>query len=192
MKTTGFEIKTRWSVDQAHSETGFTVRNLMIARLHGAFKKFDASIYTEAKDFTTAEIDLWIDASSATTRHELHDKLLKSVGYLDVQRNKQLTFVSITIGLADQEGIHELWGKLTIKGITHQVKLYVKFGGISNDSSGNERSGFTVMGKISRRDWGLIRNKPSVSGGSQESDEVVVSCEFELIQSDQKCLIQTM
>lgn len=185
MKTTGFEIKTKWAVDQAHSEIAFKVRNLMIAHVNGTFNTFDANIYTEDTDFSTAEIDLWIDASSVTTGNELRDNLLKSVEYLDVQRNKQLIFVSITIGLADPEGIHELWGKLTIKGVTHHVKLNVKFGDISNDSRGNKRSGFTAEGKISRSDWGLIRNKALKSEGSKVSDEVEILCEFELIHMDQ-------
>lgn len=163
----------------------------MIAHVNGAFKTFDACIYTEAKDFSTAEIDLWIDASSMSTGNELRDKLLKSVKYLDVKRNRQLTFVSLIIGLADPEGVHELCGNLTMKGVTHQVKLNVKFGGISDDSSEDERSGFTVSGKISRSDWGLIRNKPYGSGGSNESEEVEIFCEFELIQTDQKFQIQS-
>jgi len=188
MKTTEVAVKTKWSIDQAHSEIGFRVRHLMIAHVNGSFKTFDASIYTTNKDFSTAEIDLWIDASSITTDNEMRDKHLKSSEFFDVKKYKQLTFVSSTIGQADPEGNHELWGELTIVGITHNIKLNLKFGGILNDPWGNERSGFTVSGKISRSDWGLTWNQPTDSGGLMVSDEVAISGEFELINMGQKCL----
>jgi polyisoprenoid-binding protein YceI len=188
MKTTEVAVKTKWSIDQAHSEIGFRVRHLMIAHVNGSFKTFDASIYTTNKDFSTAEIDLWIDASSITTDNEMRDKHLKNSEFFDVKRHKQLTFVSSTIGQADPDGNHELWGELTIVGITHNVKLNLKFGGILNDPWGNERSGFTVSGKINRSDWGLTWNQPTDSGGLMISDEVAISAEFELINMGQKCL----
>ena len=67
----------KWSIDPAHSEIAFKVRHLMIAHVNGSFKTFDASIYTTGKDFTSAEIDLWIDASSVTTGDEKRDEHLK-------------------------------------------------------------------------------------------------------------------
>ena len=192
MKTTEIAIKTKWSIDQAHSEIGFRVRHLMIAHVNGSFKTFDASIYTTNNDFSTAEIDLWIDASSITTDNKVRDKHLKSSEFFDVKRHKQLTFVSSTIGQADPEGNHELWGELTIVGVTHNVKLNLKFGGMVNDPWGNERSGFTVSGKISRSDWGLTWNQPTDSGGLMVSDEIAISGEFELINIGQKCLTMHM
>ena len=58
METTLVTTQTRWSIDQAHSEFAFKVRHLMIAHVKGVFNTFDASIYTNTNDFTTAEIDL--------------------------------------------------------------------------------------------------------------------------------------
>lgn len=180
--------KTKWSVDQAHSVIGFRVRHLMIAHVNGTFKTFDASIYTTNKDFATAEIDLWIDATSISTGDATRDKHLKSRDFFDSKKFKQITFVSSTIGKADLDGNHELWGELTMVGITHNVMLNVKFGGILNDPWGNERSGFMVTGKINRSDWDLTWNKPTESGGLMVSDEVAISCEVELINTGQKCL----
>ena len=188
MKTSEDAVKTKWSVDQAHSEISFRVRHLMVAHVNGSFKIFDASIYTTAQDFSTAEIDLWIDASSIATGDDVRDKHLRSVDFLDSKRHKQLTFTSSTIGKADSDGNHELWGELTMRGVTQNVRLDVKFGGILNDPWGNERSGFSVTGKINRSDWGLIWNRPTESGGLMVSDEVAISCEFEVINMGQKCL----
>jgi polyisoprenoid-binding protein YceI len=181
METTLVTTKTKWSVDQAHTEIEFKVRHLMIAHVKGVFKTFDASIYTDAKDFATAEIDLWIDPSSINTGDAKRDEHLKSADFFDTQNHKQITFTSSTMGKPDSDGNSELWGELTMIGITKNVKLNVRFGGIVKDPWGNEKSGFTVTGKINRSDWGLVWNASLETGGLMVSDEVSISCEVELI-----------
>jgi polyisoprenoid-binding protein YceI len=185
METTLVTSKTKWSVDQAHTEIGFKVRHLMIAHVKGDFKTFDASIYTNAKDFKTAEIDLWIDPSSISTGDSKRDEHLKSADFFDVQNHKQITFTSSTMGKPDSDGNYELWGELTMVGITKNVKLNVQFGGFMKDPWGNEKSGFTVTGKINRSDWGLIWNASLETGGIMVSDEVTIVCEVELIDKGQ-------
>ena len=184
--------QTKWTIDQAHSEISFKIGHLMIAHVKGAFKIFDASIYTTDKDFTTAEIDLWIDTASITTGDEKRDEHLKGADFFDVQNYKQITFTSTTIAKPDPEGNHELWGELTIKGITKQVKLEVRFGGRINDPWGNEKAGFIVGGKINRSDWGLIWNTAIEAGGFMVSEEVTISCEVELTNAGQKELTMDM
>jgi len=188
MKATEVFSKTKWAIDQAHSEIDFKVRHLMIAHVKGTFKRYDASILTYGRDFKTAEIDLWIDASSISTGDATRDKHLKSRDFFDARKYKQITFRSSTIAKSDEEGNHELWGELTMVGVTKNVKLNVLFGGMLNDPWGNERAGFTVTGKISRSDWGLIWNAPTEAGGLMVSDEVAISCEVELTKIGQKCL----
>jgi len=188
MKATEVFSKTKWAIDQAHSEIDFKVRHLMIAHVKGTFKTFDANILTYGRDFKTAEIDLWIDTSSISTGDAIRDKHLKSRDFFNARKYKQITFRSSTIAKSDEEGNHELWGELTIVGVTKNVKLNVLFGGMLNDPWGNERAGFTVTGKINRSDWGLIWNAPTEAGGLMVSDEVAISCEVELTKIGQKCL----
>ena len=85
----------------------------------------------------------------------------------------------------DPNGNHELWGELTMIGVTKNIKLNVEFGGILNDPWGNEKAGFTVTGKINRSDWGLIWNTAMEAGGFMVSEEVTISCEMELINIGQ-------
>jgi polyisoprenoid-binding protein YceI len=160
----------------------------MIAHVKGVFKSFDASIYTNSKDFTTAEVDLWIDPSSIVTGDEKRDEHLKSVDFFDVINHKQITFTSSTIGKAGPDGNQELWGELTMRGVTKNVKLNVQFGGIVKDPWRNEKAGFTVSGKINRSDWGLVWNANIETGGLMVSDEVIISCEIELINKGQEDL----
>jgi len=182
--------QTKWSVDQAHCEIGFKVRHLMIAYVKGTFKTFDASIYTNADDFTTADIDLTIDPSSIFTGDTKRDEHLKSPDFFDVAKHKQITFTSSTIGKPGPDGNQELWGELSMMGITKNIKLNAQFGGIVKDPWGNEKAGFTVTGKIKRSDWGLVWNANIEAGGLMVSDEVMILCEIELINKGQ--MDQTM
>ena len=188
MKTNENIAKTKWLVDQAHSEISFKVRHLMISHVKGTFKTFDASIYTTGKDFRTAEVDLWIEVSSINTGDEKRDEHLKSLDFFDVKKFKQITFISSTIEKSDADGNHELWGELTMMGITQNIKLNLQLGGILNDPWGNERAGFTVTGKINRSNWGLTWNSPIESGGLMVSDEIAISCEVELTNIGQNDL----
>ncbi|HTB31471.1 MAG TPA: YceI family protein, partial [Bacteroidia bacterium] len=83
---------TKWVIDQTHSEITFKVKHLMISNVSGTFKIFDASIYTTGKDFKTAQIDAWIDASSISTGDEKRDEHIKNGDFFDVLNYKQITF----------------------------------------------------------------------------------------------------
>ncbi|MFN3588764.1 MAG: YceI family protein [Spirosomataceae bacterium] len=170
----------KWSIDQAHSNITFSVRHLMIAHVKGQFSIFDANIYTEGKDFSTAEVDVWLDASSISTGDLQRDNHLKSLDFLDVLNHKQITFVASTIGKTDEKGKHALWGDLTVLGITKKIVLSVELGGMRKDPWGNERTSFTITGHIKRSDWGLVWNKTAEVGGIMIGDEIAIHCEIEL------------
>ena len=172
--------KIKWSIDQAHSEIAFKIKHLMIANVKGAFKTFDATIYTTAKDFLSAEINFWIETDSISTGDIQRDEHLKGSDFFDIEKYSQINFYSNSIGKETPEGKHELWGELTIKGVTKHVLFIVQFGGVINDPWGKERAGFTITGKIFRSDWGLVWNKVIETGGVMVSDEVIISCEIEL------------
>lgn len=172
--------RTEWSIDQAHSELTFRVRHLMIAHLSGSFKVFEASIMTYGKDFETADIDLWIEADSLHSGDENRDHHLKSADFFDVAHHRQLTFTSSTIGEPDADGNRDLWGELTIKGITKNIKLSVHFGGVTKDLFGLEKAGFSITGAINRHDFGLIWNQVLETGGIMVSEEVKIVCEVQL------------
>ncbi|WP_255068698.1 YceI family protein [Lacihabitans sp. LS3-19] len=173
--------QTKWSIDQAHSEITFKVKHLMIAHVKGSFKIFNASIYTYGTDFKTAEVDLWIDVSSIDTGNKERDEHLKSLDFLDVANHKQITFISSTMQKPDKEGESELWGELTILGVTQNVKLEADLGGIVNDPWGNQRAGLSVKTKINRVDWGLVWNTNLIENGVMVGDEVSIISELELV-----------
>jgi polyisoprenoid-binding protein YceI len=173
-------------MDQVHSDITFKVRHLMISNVKGVFKTFDASIYTVGKDFLTAEIDLWIDAASIDTGDNKRDEHLKSAEFFDVENHKQITFISNTIEKIADSKMFEVWGELTIKAITKNIRLTVEFGGIVTDLWGKEKAGFSVTGKINRTDFELVWNNALAAGGVVVGEEVSIACELELYNMGEK------
>lgn len=162
----------------------------MISHVRGIFKTFDASIYTTGKDFTNAEIDIWMDASSVSTGDAGRDEHLKSEDFLNIEAHQQIRFTANTLERSDTPGpgMYDMWGELTMAGVTKKIKLLVRFGGIVNDPSGKERAGFTVTGKINRKDWGLSWNTILEAGGMLVSEDVAITCDIELINIGYKDL----
>ncbi len=184
METTEVTTKTKWGIDPAHSEIGFKVRHLVISNVRGTFKEYEASIYTTNEDFMSAEIDFWLNPASVNTGDEKRDTHVKSADFFDVEKFKEIHFTANTYENVGKNGKYELYGDLTIKGITKRIKLDVEFAGVMKDPWGNDKAIFTINGKISRKDWGLNWNAALETGGVLVSDDVWINCELQLIKSE--------
>ena len=181
METT-IATKTKWQIDTAHSEITFKVKHLMISNVKGAFKKFDADIYTADDNFKNAEINVRINTDSVDTGDVQRDGHLKGSDFFDVENHPQMLFASTRFEKKDSDSF-VLTGDLTIRDVTKQVQLDVEFGGIMKDPWGNNKAGFTVSGKINRKDWGLNWNAALEAGGVLVSDEVKIAGEIQLLKA---------
>jgi len=171
--------QTKWALDPTHSELVFKVKHLMITNVKGEFRKFNASIAGE--DFTKAPIEVVIDATSIFTNEDQRDGHLKSADFFDVEKFPTLNFKSVSFKKVDGS-VYELKGLLTIKGATKEVILDVDFGGINKDPWGNEKAGFSIEGKINRKDFGLNWNAALETGGVLVSDEVKINAEVQFVK----------
>lgn len=175
-------VKTKWAIDVPHSEIGFRVRHLMITNVKGVFKEYRASVYTTGEDFMTTEIDFWMNPNSIDTRDSNRDNHLKSTDFFDSAHFKEITFRSNTIIAKKEKGDYELWGDLSIKGITKRIMLDVEMEGMATDPTGARKAGFVISGNISRKEWGINWNTPLDGGGVLVGDTVAIYCEIELIK----------
>jgi len=173
--------KTSWALDPSHSEMQFKVKHLMITTITGTFKKIDVSAETEGDDFTTATINFSASTASVDTGSEHRDGHLKSDDFFSSDKFPEMTFKSSGLAKKDDENF-VLDGNLTIRDITKPVKLNVEFGGIAKDPYGNIKAGFTLSGKINRKDFGLTWNAPTEAGGLLVSEDVRLSSEIQLVK----------
>jgi polyisoprenoid-binding protein YceI len=172
---------TKWVLDPAHSEILFKVRHMMIANVRGEFRKFNAEATTEGTDLIGSSVKADIDASSIFTNANDRDTHLKSADFFDVENHKELTFTGTSYTKGDDDK-YLLKGNLTIKGVTKEVVFDVEFGGINKDPWGNEKAGFSLNGKINRKDFGLNWNAALEAGGVLVGEEVKISAEVQLIK----------
>jgi polyisoprenoid-binding protein YceI len=77
---------------------------------------------------------------------------------------------------------YTLHGVLTIRDVTKPVTLAIDFGGIATDPYGNVKAGFSLHGKINRKDFGLTWNAPTETGGLLVSEEVKIHAEIQLVK----------
>ncbi len=173
---------SKWVLEPAHSELQFKIRHLMISNVSGSFNKFDGSVETEGDDLTTAKVNFTIDADSISTNNEQRDGHLKSGDFFDVATHPSITFEGAGMQKVGDED-YKMNGNLTMHGVTHPVALNVEFGGIAKDPWGNTKAGFTVEGKINRKDFGLAWNAPTEAGGLLVGEEVKISANVQFVKA---------
>ena len=170
---------TKWVIDPAHSELQFKVKHMMITNINGEFRNFDASVETMDDDFTKGRMNVVIDATSVFTNNADRDNHLKSPDFFDAEHFQNLEFEGTSIKKLDDENF-QLKGMLTIKGVQKPVVLDMEYGGIQKDPWGNEKAGFTLSGKINRKEWGLNWNAALEAGGVLVSEDVKINAEIQL------------
>ena len=171
-----------WAIDPTHSEVHFKIKHLMITNVTGSFDIFQASVTTEDEDFSTAKVNFTAEVNSISTGNVQRDEHLKSADFFDATTYPQIKFTAIRAENVDNDGSYELHGDLTIRDITKNVKLSVEFGGVVKDPYGNTKAGFTINGKINRKDFGLTWSAVTEAGGVVVSDEVRIISEIQLIE----------
>lgn len=170
----------KWVLDPAHSEIIFKVKHLMITNVKGEFRKFQGTMQTGSSGFNQASVELSLDAASVFTNNDDRDAHLRGPDFFDVEQFKQITFKGSEFIRLDDEN-YQLNGILTMKGISKPINLDVEFGGINKDPWGNEKAGFSVTGKLNRKDWGLNWNAALETGGVLVSEEVKINAEVQFV-----------
>lgn len=162
---------TSWVIDPSHSEIQFKVKHLMISTVTGQFNTFNSTIETSENDFTTAKAHFSADIDSISTNNEQRDAHLKANDFFDAENYPQLTFESEKIEQTDDEN-YRVSGILTMRGISKNVVLDAELGGIAQDPWGGTRAGFSLTGKINRKDFGVSFSMLTETGGIALGEEV--------------------
>lgn len=171
----------KWLIDPTHSEVTFKVKHLMITTVTGYFKKYMLEVETENDHFETAKkIEFTADIDSISTNNEQRDTHLKSGDFFNAEEYSQLKFVGNKYeNNADGTMLH---GDLTIRGITKPITVNVEYSGIVVDPYGQTKAGFSITGKISRKEFGLVWDAVTEAGNVVLSDDIRLQAEVQLIK----------
>jgi polyisoprenoid-binding protein YceI len=171
----------KWKIDPAHSEIQFKVKHLMITTVTGYFRKFDAEVETETGDFDTAKrIEFIADINSIDTNNEQRDTHLKSPDFFNGEEHAELRFSGKKYEAGENSA--KLFGDLTIRGVTKPITLKVEYGGNVVDPYGQIKAGFTIEGKLSRKEFGLTWSAVTEAGSVVVSDEIRIHAEIQLVR----------
>lgn len=169
-----------WNVDPSHSAVTFVARHLVITKVRGRFGEVTGAL-TIAEDKLNSSVEATIGMASITTGDDGRDGHLKSADFFDVENYPNMTFVST--GLRGDGAEYVLTGDLTIKGITKSLELDLEFEGVSPDPWGGTRVGFSALGEINRRDFGLDFDVKLDTGGALVSEKIKIELEIQAVKA---------
>jgi polyisoprenoid-binding protein YceI len=172
----------KWEIDAAHSGVRFTVRHMVIAKVHGQFTRWSGTLELDPSNLTASKVEVKIDAASIDTRDAARDAHLRSAEFLDADKYPTMDFRSTRIEEARAKR-YKVRGDLTIRGVKREIVLATVFGGQGKDPRGGERIGFEATTKIERKDFGLQWSTALEAGGVLVGDTVDVSVEIEAKKS---------
>ena len=168
-------------MDPSHSEIQFKIKHLMISTVTGQFNKFEGSVETEADNFASAKAHFTADINSISTNNEQRDAHLRNSDFFDAENFPQMSFGTSNVEKIDDEE-YKIHGILTIRGVSKPVVLDAEFGGITKDPWGNMRAGFSITGKINRKDFGVSFGAFTETGGIALSEDVKILANAQFVK----------
>jgi len=176
-----------WTLDTTHSSIAFTVRHMVVAKVHGRFSRYEGTLTLPAGELTGANlaqgsVEVSIDTASIDTQVEARDNHLRSPDFFDVERFPRITFRSTGVSRKAGEGLR-IAGELTLRGITRPVELETEFLGQMKDPFGTERIAFSASTRIDRKDFGLTWNQALEAGGVLVGDRIDIALELQAVRA---------
>ncbi len=163
--------QTKWKFDNSHTQIKFSVTHLLITEVDGLFKNYEGTVETNGDNFENAKINFKIDVSSIDTDNTQRDEHLKSDDFFAADKFSHITFKGKSLKKINDKN-YKLVGDLTMRGITKEIELNVRFNGIVTDPWGNTKAGFKITGSLNRFDYGLKWNALIEAGGAVVGEDV--------------------
>jgi len=176
MSTTTAPLAGTYNADPVHSNFGFAVRYQGVSLFKGTLDEVSATL-VDGKLEGAAKVE----SISIRTPEQFRAHVL-SEEFFDAANHPEITFVSSNVE-ANEDGVVELTGDLTIKGITNPVTAKGTWVAPAADAFGNTRAHLNVEAVIDRTQWQINWNAPLPSGGKALANEVTLTIELALVQA---------
>ena len=170
----------KYTIDISHSTLSFSVRHMMISKIHGTFESYNAEIAAaNIEHMQDASISITIDVASVSTKNHDRDVHLVSPDFFDADVYPKIVFTSTYIDKQNDKTflIH---GDLTIKNITKPILFTTVYTGNGVNPWAQEVHGFQAKTQIDRRDFNLVYNTILETGGVLINDEIDIVVDVEL------------
>jgi polyisoprenoid-binding protein YceI len=177
-----------WFFEPGHTAAEFCARHMMVTHVRGHFKNVQGKLVFDPQNPIASRVQVRMDAKSIWTGEPDRDAHLRSADFLDVEHHPEITFSGDKVEVV---GDHDyvLRGMLTIRGISHDVSLKVRYlgqwatpwweGGV--DKGPKTRAGFLAETLINRHDFGVSWNSTLDRGGVVVGNDVEITIDAEAI-----------
>jgi polyisoprenoid-binding protein YceI len=163
-----------YTFDKNHSRLTFSIMHLGVSHVEGTFKVFEVAFQSKKADFTDGQVELAADVNSLNTDVEMRDKDLKSEDWFNAEKYPKILFKSTAFKKIDNTN-YKLEGNITMHGVTKPIVLDVVYNGkVQNPQSKKSVLGFTVSGKLNRKDF-------DIGSGNAVGNEVDIRSNIEFI-----------
>ena len=178
----------KWTFEPGHSAAGFCVKHMMVTWLRGSFNKIEGSLEFDPENPGLSSVEMTITVEGLWSGDKARDDHLISEDFLDVKNHPTITFKSAKIDVVSKNE-SKVTGNLTIRGVTKQVALDMKYLGMWNtpfwedgeDKGPIPRVGFQGTTRINRHDFGVSWNGDLEKGGVVVGDEVFITIDVEAL-----------
>ncbi len=172
----------KWNIDVVHSTIGFTVRHLMVSKVHGLFTKWNGTLEFDGQSPARSRVEVQVDVASIDTREPQRDAHLRSGDFFEADKFPHMTFKSTGVEAVSKDHF-KVTGDLTLRGVTRPVVLDVDYAGRTAHPQMGERAGFSARGSINRKDFGVNFNQVLEAGGVAVSEKVDIQIEIEAVKA---------
>ncbi len=166
-----------WNIDVTHSTVGFTVRHLMVSKVHGQFTKWKGTFAFDEANVANSHVEAEIEVASVDTRDAQRDAHLRTGDFFDAEKFPLMTFKSTSV--SGEKGKFKVTGDLSLRGVSKPVVLDVEYTGRMKHPRGGERVGFSAQTSINRKDFGVSFNMLLEAGGVGVSEKVDIQLDVQ-------------
>jgi polyisoprenoid-binding protein YceI len=170
----------KWNVDSTHSSVEFAVKHMGIATVRGKFTEFEGTLEV-ASELASSRASGTVRVASITTSEETRDAHLRSEDFFDAERFPYIAFESKRIEAIDDDST-QVFGNLTMHGVTREAKIDVVVSGVDEDPWGNTRVGLEGVAVIKRSDFDMRFNTALASGNLLVGDKVTISLDISAVK----------
>ena len=171
---------TRWKIDVARSRLTFTVRHLVVTRVHGTFRRWRGEAEIDLDDFSRGGVEVAVEVASVDTGDPARDENLRSADFFDAARFPELRFRSTRVTPKGRNRL-ALEGQLEMRGVARPVVLESQLLRKRTNPAGVEGLSFAAETAIHRKRWGLEWSQALEMGGALVSDQVQIKAQAELV-----------
>lgn len=163
-------------LDSSHGKITWGVDHLGFSTYYGQFVNVTAELTLDPAHPSAATLTASIPLADVASNSDGLDRHLQTADFFDTANHPVATFRSTRIEIdRDDPTEADVWGELTLRGVTRPVKMEVEFNQAGPSMGGVYKIGFDGEAKIRRSDFGINFALPALG------DEVELHIEGEFV-----------